>query len=758
MKPHHFDRCWLRVSFCFASLFVGVSHAQPLDPLDFASLGTLNLSAGDYTIDTDTLTIFDNAAPGVPLFIGVADDQNGTADYFGGNWVPGTQGIPEIAVFTFDAIDLSPTASVTITGARAIALLSQGDATIGTTLSVNGQAGARDVSSAGADPAISFNLPGGPGGPGGFAGGGLVDPRDAELEPGQSFRRVMTLDGEGPGGGARQLRDKSPNSGAFGGDGLGIDNVGSSELASAYGDLSVALQGGSGGGSVNGDLFSSRLAEASAGGGGGGAIELGATGVLTIDANINAMGGGVPLLADRLGGGAGGGIRIDAGQLLINGTLNAAGGDSAGSVGAGGRIFVGGLSGEPFVYTAGQNDTDLTFDDFADFVVRPGEGRGFETIDNFGVITLRPGLALVPDAQVLQYGQTTQLRTSNLKLDLVFGDARVLSGGTLDVGDGVTTRATAAIELAGPTARIAGAGTLLNDGVLTGTGRIEVVLTNAAGGEVNAVSDTLTFTQAVNNNTGASINAIGSTLSFDDGLNSDGEINLINSTVNGDVANNGVVSLAGTNTFTGTVSGSGTFTGSGTGAFAGVLSPGNSPGLLAFEGDLELKPTATLEIEIAGTTPGIEHDRIEVGSFAALEGALDVTLLDGFVPELGDRFAFLFASGAFDASFAAINLPDLSVEGLAWELNPGGSTLFLEAVPALDGDYNLDGAVNAADYTVWRDGLGTMFTPGDYDVWVANFGATAPASSVAVPEPTAGVLLLLAVCLRSSSRRPYTGR
>ncbi len=86
-------------------------------------------------------------------------------------------------------------------------------------------------------------------------------------------------------------------------------------------------------------------------------------------------------------------------------------------------------------------------------------------------------------------------------------------------------------------------------------------------------------------------------------------------------------------------------------------------------------------------------------------------MLDGFVPELGDGFAFLFASGAFDASFAAINLPDLSAEGLAWGLNPGGSTLSLEAVPAvLDGDYNLDGTVDAADYTVWRDGLGTTFT------------------------------------------------
>jgi dienelactone hydrolase len=43
----------------------------------------------------------------------------------------------------------------------------------------------------------------------------------------------------------------------------------------------------------------------------------------------------------------------------------------------------------------------------------------------------------------------------------------------------------------------------------------------------------------------------------------------------------------------------------------------------------------------------------------------------------------------------------------------------------LDGDYNGDGTVDTADYTVWRDGLGTTFTQADYDVWKDNFGNTA---------------------------------
>ena len=45
-----------------------------------------------------------------------------------------------------------------------------------------------------------------------------------------------------------------------------------------------------------------------------------------------------------------------------------------------------------------------------------------------------------------------------------------------------------------------------------------------------------------------------------------------------------------------------------------------------------------------------------------------------------------------------------------------------EPVP---GDYNQNGNVDAADYVVWRNGVGTTYTQGDYDVWRAHFGRTA---------------------------------
>ena len=66
----------------------------------------------------------------------------------------------------------------------------------------------------------------------------------------------------------------------------------------------------------------------------------------------------------------------------------------------------------------------------------------------------------------------------------------------------------------------------------------------------------------------------------------------------------------------------------------------------------------------------------------------------------------------------------------------------------LDGDFNKDDVVDAADYVVWRDGLDTLYSAEDYNLWKANFGATAGAAAVSgspIPEPTS--ILLIAVAL-----------
>jgi len=85
----------------------------------------------------------------------------------------------------------------------------------------------------------------------------------------------------------------------------------------------------------------------------------------------------------------------------------------------------------------------------------------------------------------------------------------------------------------------------------------------------------------------------------------------------------------------------------------------------------------------------------------------------------------------------------------------------------LPGDYNDDDKVDAADYTVWRDNLGSPTslpndsTPGvtndDFDVWKQNFGDSLPGGGAvgqsAVPEPASVVLLLAAIAACGVGRR-----
>jgi hypothetical protein len=75
-------------------------------------------------------------------------------------------------------------------------------------------------------------------------------------------------------------------------------------------------------------------------------------------------------------------------------------------------------------------------------------------------------------------------------------------------------------------------------------------------------------------------------------------------------------------------------------------------------------------------------------------------------------------------------------------------TLYNLEPPGLDGDYNEDGAVDAADYVVGRKSPGDFGgDPAWHNVWRQNFGATgAPGlGTAAVPEPISLSLLLVSL-------------
>ncbi|MEN1679705.1 MAG: chondroitinase-B domain-containing protein [Planctomycetota bacterium] len=91
---------------------------------------------------------------------------------------------------------------------------------------------------------------------------------------------------------------------------------------------------------------------------------------------------------------------------------------------------------------------------------------------------------------------------------------------------------------------------------------------------------------------------------------------------------------------------------------------------------------------------------------------------------------------------------DAEIDAIVLSLNAGLSDAELDelfaATASVPGDYNGDGVVNAADYTVWRDGLNPIadgdgngaIDVGDYAFWSARFeaGITVGAAGT-VPEP-----------------------
>lgn len=122
-------------------------------------------------------------------------------------------------------------------------------------------------------------------------------------------------------------------------------------------------------------------------------------------------------------------------------------------------------------------------------------------------------------------------------------------------------------------------------------------------------------------------------------------------------------------------------------------------------------------------------------------------------------------SGEYFATYQVYIGDDLTGSPVAGFV-PAEVTFYFTAL--LTGDYNNDGLVDIADYTVWRDNIGAAIalpnesaSPGivdidDYTAWKTNFGTTSPApvslSDQPVPEPASVLLWVVAAVVVCSKR------
>lgn len=138
-----------------------------------------------------------------------------------------------------------------------------------------------------------------------------------------------------------------------------------------------------------------------------------------------------------------------------------------------------------------------------------------------------------------------------------------------------------------------------------------------------------------------------------------------------------------------------------------------------------------------------------------LKEAGALMLSDNTQFDLGTLYNTVIGSGDGDVVFEF-----LINDGLGGEsISSFGEVVFAAIPEGLPGDFNDDGIVNTADYTVWRDNLGGSFDlngngdesggsagvvdAADYALWKQNFGTSSAASlhtsTSAVPTPSSGV-------------------
>jgi len=209
----------------------------------------------------------------------------------------------------------------------------------------------------------------------------------------------------------------------------------------------------------------------------------------------------------------------------------------------------------------------------------------------------------------------------------------------------------------------------------------------------------------------------------------------------------------------------------------GTLAPGLSNAAITLP-SYQQGASGTLAVDIRGTAVDTHYDRLAVTGAAQLAGKLEVNLLNLYDPVPGDTFTILTA-GPINGSFSSFDFAPLT--GFLWGVEQTATEVKLQIIA---GDYNNDGAVDAADYTVWRNTLGSTYSAAyagadgngdktvnaaDYDIWKINFGRVDgdPVSGAgvgaadlvdAVPEPSSMLLVVMAgaVLARLASRRGQT--
>jgi hypothetical protein len=220
----------------------------------------------------------------------------------------------------------------------------------------------------------------------------------------------------------------------------------------------------------------------------------------------------------------------------------------------------------------------------------------------------------------------------------------------------------------------------------------------------------------------------------------------------------------------GVLAGNGNITANVSGAAGAKVDVGESAGLINVTGtwnNTGIGIALELDNLAASTVPGVQFDQLNVTGAFTHGGsvAIDVSQLIG--PAAVTQLKLIGWGSQVGASASTI-VSFLGGAALPYVFQSDGLYVTAQASAALAGDYNSDGKIDAADYTVWRDNLGAatipnrgpgitgVVGPDDYNYWKSHFGMGAGSGATfgtAVPELGTIAILLSALPFGLLARR-----
>ncbi len=438
--------------------------------------------------------------------------------------------------------------------------------------------------------------------------------------------------------------------------------------------------------------------------------------MLTVSGPVSGSGGltagGAGLLVLNAANTYSGGTTIDAGTLVLANSSGSAVG-SGGILISGGTLQVGN-GGTTGILPAGvTNNSVLAFDRSdaltlggliggSGSLVQTGPGTlnltgtvcNSTIVGNAGQLVLTPSLVFSGNLATGPAGRiqnNSSLQFGNLNNGGIFAGGGSLLGSFVNQSSG-NVRIAAGQSLY-----------LQNIGPQSNSGLIQVIGTGASQAQFESAGP---FTNASGGGTGM-IAAQNATLEFDGGLTNQAAVafsygvnNVFGTVTNspsgnitvaggagvtfyGDVAQNGtlVISTVGSThssaVFLGAFSGSGGFTGGGDVFIEGNLRP-SDPVEVTFGGNANLGNATDTVMQLAGPVAGSQYDQIDATGQLVLAGDLNVVLLDGFQPQVGQ--AFQLFDGQLSGTFNQVTLPALS-DGEQWNTSNLNTTGTITVVP-----------------------------------------------------------------------------